>query len=63
MPPLFVSADLVTPTGHWFRVKATGNEIRVFPGPDFTFADLMDFYQMVLEKVDSNAYFVAGVSG
>jgi hypothetical protein len=57
--PLFVSADLFSPRGHWFRVKVIGNEIRVFPGIDFDLIDFMAFYDMVVDRLDPEAVVVA----
>jgi hypothetical protein len=58
MMPIFVSADLVTPAGHRFRVKATESLIRIFPGPEMTFNEMMAFYELVVDLIDPDAELV-----
>lgn len=56
---LFMSADLVSPRGYRFRLRADENEMRLFPGGEQDLRAFLDFYDLVLTHIDSDAEIVA----
>ena len=52
---LFLSSDLLSRSGHRFRVKADEKSIRMLPCGEPNFAAFMEFYQFVLNRVDPEA--------
>lgn len=52
---VFVSSDLMSRTGHRFRIKADQSQIRVLPYGEPNFAAFMEFFEFVLNVVDPEA--------
>ncbi len=56
---LFFSADLISDIGNRIRIKATEDEIKVFPDEDRNLHTFMKFYKLILDEVDPNAEIIS----
>lgn len=52
---LFLSSDVVSKTGHRFRIKADEDNIRMLPDGRPRLAAFMEFYEFVLNEIDPAA--------
>lgn len=60
---LFLSSDVVSKSGHRFRIKANEEKIKMLPDGDPQFSAFMEFYEFVLNSVDPEAELVTRPHG